>query len=85
MVCGSDSQVSPVQVPLSAPPPLFHHSHVIALPTKIILIFGVYAEPVSKHMEEQELEFLQFAFRWFNCLLIREVCLVTKFNESYAH
>ncbi|XP_057490905.1 GTPase-activating protein GYP1-like isoform X2 [Actinidia eriantha] len=29
-------------------------------------------EPVSKHMEEQGLEFLQFAFRWFNCLLIRE-------------
>lgn len=31
-------------------------------------------EPVSTHMEEQGLEFLQFAFRWFNCLLIREVC-----------
>lgn len=30
-------------------------------------------EPVSKHIEEQGLEFLQFAFRWFNCLLIREV------------
>ncbi|XP_030528032.1 GTPase-activating protein GYP1 isoform X2 [Rhodamnia argentea] len=29
-------------------------------------------EPVSRHMEEQGLEFLQFAFRWFNCLLIRE-------------
>nr|CAB3447988.1 unnamed protein product [Digitaria exilis] len=29
-------------------------------------------EPVSKHIEEQGLEFLQFAFRWFNCLLIRE-------------
>ncbi|KAL9296482.1 hypothetical protein ACSQ67_022378 [Phaseolus vulgaris] len=31
-------------------------------------------EPVSRHMEDQGLEFLQFAFRWFNCLLIREVC-----------
>lgn len=41
------------------------------------LYFLVYAEPVSKHIEEQGLEFLQFAFRWFNCLLIREVCLVT--------
>lgn len=30
-------------------------------------------EPVSRHVEEQGLEFLQFAFRWFNCLLIREV------------
>ncbi|XP_022733906.1 GTPase-activating protein gyp1-like isoform X2 [Durio zibethinus] len=29
-------------------------------------------EPVSRHMEDQGLEFLQFAFRWFNCLLIRE-------------
>jgi hypothetical protein len=48
--------------------------------------FWIYAEPVSKHMEEQGLEFLQFAFRWFNCLLIREVCHVTTwFNESYKH
>ncbi|BBN17602.1 TBC1 domain family member 2 [Marchantia polymorpha subsp. ruderalis] len=30
-------------------------------------------EPVSTHIEEQGLEFLQFAFRWFNCLLIREI------------
>jgi hypothetical protein len=30
-------------------------------------------EPVAKRIEEQGLEFLQFAFRWFNCLLIREV------------
>ncbi|KAL5169227.1 TBC1 domain family member 22B [Glycine soja] len=29
-------------------------------------------EPVSRHIEDQGLEFLQFAFRWFNCLLIRE-------------
>ncbi|MED6112920.1 hypothetical protein PIB30_066142 [Stylosanthes scabra] len=35
-------------------------------------------EPVSSHMELQGLEFLQFAFRWFNCLLIREV-----FSENY--
>lgn len=30
-------------------------------------------EPVLKHVREQGLEFLQFAFRWVNCLLIREV------------
>ncbi|KAL4334207.1 hypothetical protein GQ457_07G043570 [Hibiscus cannabinus] len=30
-------------------------------------------EPVSRHMEDQGLEFLQFSFRWFNCLLICEV------------
>lgn len=35
-----------------------------------------YTEPVSKHMEEQGLDFLQFAFRWFNCLMIREVSVV---------
>ncbi|KAL2328882.1 hypothetical protein Fmac_022309 [Flemingia macrophylla] len=29
-------------------------------------------EPVLQHVEDQGLEFLQFAFRWFNCLLIRE-------------
>ncbi|WVZ02697.1 hypothetical protein V8G54_023503 [Vigna mungo] len=29
-------------------------------------------EPVSRHLEDQGLDFLQFAFRWFNCLLIRE-------------
>ncbi|KAF8090824.1 hypothetical protein N665_0465s0006, partial [Sinapis alba] len=30
-------------------------------------------EPVARHMEEQGLEFLQFAFWWYNCLLIREI------------
>ncbi|XP_022761583.1 TBC1 domain family member 22A-like isoform X1 [Durio zibethinus] len=35
-------------------------------------------EPVSRHMEEQGLEFVQFAFRWFSCLLIREV----RFNPT---
>ncbi|KAL5998001.1 hypothetical protein ACLOJK_008935 [Asimina triloba] len=42
-------------------------------------------EPVSKHMDEQGLEFLQFAFRWFNCLLIREIPfhLVTRLWDTY--
>ncbi|KAG6483767.1 hypothetical protein ZIOFF_060424 [Zingiber officinale] len=42
-------------------------------------------EPVSRHMEEQGLEFLQFAFRWFNCLLIREIPfhLVTLLLNTY--
>lgn len=30
-------------------------------------------EPVAAHVEEEGVEFLQFAFRWVNCLLIREV------------
>ncbi|CAA3029240.1 GTPase-activating GYP1-like [Olea europaea subsp. europaea] len=42
-------------------------------------------EPVLTHMEEQGLEFLQFAFRWFNCLLIREIPfhLVTRLWDTY--
>ncbi|CAN0858005.1 TBC1 domain family member 22B [Linum grandiflorum] len=42
-------------------------------------------ETVSAHMEEQGLEFLQFAFRWFNCLLIREIPfnLVTRLWDTY--
>lgn len=42
-------------------------------------------ERVSRHMEEEGLEFLQFAFRWFNCLLIREIPfhLVTRLWDTY--
>ncbi|GAU21975.1 hypothetical protein TSUD_111150 [Trifolium subterraneum] len=42
-------------------------------------------DPVSSHMENQGLEFLQFAFRWFNCLLIREIPfqLVTRLWDTY--
>ncbi|KAL7106194.1 hypothetical protein ACP275_07G096800 [Erythranthe tilingii] len=42
-------------------------------------------EPVSRHMEEQGLDFLQFSFRWFNCLLIREIPfhLVTRLWDTY--
>ncbi|XWS71226.1 hypothetical protein CRYUN_Cryun03dG0120600 [Craigia yunnanensis] len=36
-------------------------------------------------MEDQRLEFLQFAFRWFNCLLIHEIPfhLVTRLWDTY--
>ncbi|XVE81002.1 hypothetical protein DITRI_Ditri15bG0027400 [Diplodiscus trichospermus] len=42
-------------------------------------------EPVSRHMEGQGLGFLQFAFRWFNCLLVREIPfhLVTRLWDTY--
>ncbi|GLT34916.1 hypothetical protein SLA2020_094040 [Shorea laevis] len=42
-------------------------------------------ETISRHMKEQGLEFLQFAFRWFNCLLIREIPfnLVTRLWDTY--
>ncbi|XWS54353.1 hypothetical protein CRYUN_Cryun10bG0082900 [Craigia yunnanensis] len=43
------------------------------------------AEPVSRHMEDQGLEFLQFSFHWFNYLLIREIPfhLVTCLWDTY--
>lgn len=42
---------------------------------KVLTFYMVLSqEPISRHMEEEGLDFLQFAFRWFNCLLIREVC-----------
>ncbi|XP_010414230.1 PREDICTED: TBC1 domain family member 22B-like isoform X2 [Camelina sativa] len=42
-------------------------------------------EPVSRHMEEHGLEFLQFAFRWYNCLLIREITfnLINRLWDTY--
>ncbi|XXG44897.1 hypothetical protein AAC387_Pa02g0129 [Persea americana] len=42
-------------------------------------------EPISRHMEEEGLDFLQFSFRWFNCLLIREIPfhLVTRLWDTY--
>ena len=30
-------------------------------------------EPMCQHMEAEGLEFLQFSFRWVNCLLLREI------------
>ncbi|KAF9070082.1 rab-GTPase-TBC domain-containing protein [Rhodocollybia butyracea] len=29
--------------------------------------------PLSSHLESQNVEFMQFAFRWMNCLLMREI------------
>ena len=30
-------------------------------------------EPLAAHLEREGLEFIQFAFRWVNCLLLREL------------
>ena len=30
-------------------------------------------KPLSKHLEQEGVEFIQFAFRWMNCLLMREL------------
>jgi hypothetical protein len=29
--------------------------------------------PLSEHLDTQGVEFMQFAFRWMNCLLMREI------------
>jgi hypothetical protein len=29
--------------------------------------------PLAAHFEDQGVEFMQFAFRWMNCLLMREL------------
>ena len=31
------------------------------------------AAPLAKHLESEGVEFIQFAFRWMNCLLMREL------------
>lgn len=31
------------------------------------------AAPLYAHLESQNVEFMQFAFRWMNCLLMREI------------
>ncbi|XWS33166.1 hypothetical protein CRYUN_Cryun22dG0056000 [Craigia yunnanensis] len=51
----------------------------------------LYVKPIetevvnTRHMEDQRLEFFQFSFRWFNCLLIREILfhLVTRLWDTY--
>ena len=32
-----------------------------------------FSAPLSVHLESQNVEFMQFAFRWMNCLLMREI------------
>ena len=35
--------------------------------------FLSFSAPLSAHLESQNVEFMQFAFRWMNCLLMREI------------
>jgi hypothetical protein len=30
-------------------------------------------DPLATHMDEHGVEYMQFAFRWMNCLLMREI------------
>ncbi|KAK9832713.1 hypothetical protein WJX81_003081 [Elliptochloris bilobata] len=43
-------------------------------------------EPVTQHMEAEGLDFLQFTFRWVNCLLLREVpfALAVRLWDTYV-
>lgn len=38
-------------------------------------IIGRLDEKLVAHLEANDVEFLQFAFRWFNCLLMRELSM----------
>lgn len=31
------------------------------------------AAPLAAHLDSENVEFMQFAFRWMNCLLMREI------------
>ena len=39
----------------------------------LIHYFLSFSAPLSAHLESQNVEFMQFAFRWMNCLLMREI------------
>lgn len=45
-------------------------------------------EPLAAHLEQQGVEYLQFAFRWVNCLLLRElpfpVCVLRVWDTYLA-
>ena len=34
---------------------------------------GILLAPLAAHLESENVEFMQFAFRWMNCLLMREI------------
>eukprot|EP00922_Rhytidocystis_sp_ex-Travisia-forbesii_P072369 GHVS01107897.1.p1 GENE.GHVS01107897.1~~GHVS01107897.1.p1 ORF type:complete len:376 (+),score=60.16 GHVS01107897.1:228-1355(+) len=42
-------------------------------------------EPLYNHLQQQGLDFLQFSFRWMNCLLMRELpmCCVVRLWDTY--
>ncbi len=37
--------------------------------------FNLMIAPLSTHLQKQGVEYIQFAFRWMNCLLMRELPL----------
>ena len=43
------------------------------LPLFLLHVVRRVEEPVASHLEAEGLELVQFAFRWANCLLLREL------------
>jgi len=41
----------------------------------------IYLARLYKHLEDEKVEFIQFAFRWINCLLMRELSTKKKSLE----
>lgn len=46
---------------------------------------SVCAAPLCDHLDQESVQFVQFAFRWFNCLLIREfpLSLIIRMWDTY--
>ena len=42
-------------------------------PSRRGLMIRMMLAPLAKHLESEGVEFIQFAFRWMNCLLMREL------------
>jgi TBC1 domain family member 2 len=42
--------------------------------------------PLAKHLNEEGIEFIQFSFRWMNCLLMREFSIknVVRMWDTYV-
>lgn len=49
------------------------------------MIFPFKKGPLAVHLESQEAQFIQFGFRWMNCLLMREIPfrLVVRIWDTY--
>ena len=48
---------------------------VVVAKAHLLTTFSSFAEPLNAHLEKNNVEYLQFAFRWMNNLLMREMPL----------
>ena len=48
-------------------------------------IHVLFLAPLARHLGEQDAQFIQFAFRWMNCLLMREIPLplISRMWDTY--